>query len=257
MRRFECIVLLLASIISTNCTDKQTTPKTIWRTKQWVKVNKVHNHLSDVEQAQGWQLLFDGKTLNGWHLYQNPDATRFSAWNVDQGTLHCRATNPDKLHGDLITDHAYANYELYFEWRIAFRCNSGVFINVQENQGIAQTYQSGPEYQLLAPSHSDNQVPNKRPGCLWGFAPQKEMVEAKPAGSWNQSRILQNDGKIAFFLNGVQTAQEDLNSEAWAKSVAQSGFAEQPMFGKTTAGKIALQHWYFDVWFRNIKIREL
>lgn len=246
-----CVVLL------GSCKDDRVKEKVVWNTKKRALENQVHNQLLDVEKEAGWKLLFDGETLKGWHLYNDPESTASSMWRVKNGELHCNATNENKKHGDLVTDLAYENYELAFEWKIAHRGNSGVFINVQEKPQIPTTYQSGPEYQLLDPAHMDSGVALKRPGCLYGFAPQLNMVNPKPAGQWNHSRIKQQNGAIAFYLNGVQTATEDFNSAAWKQKVATSGFGNYPQFGIASKGKIALQNWYFEVWFRNMKIRKL
>ncbi|MEM7484929.1 MAG: DUF1080 domain-containing protein [Bacteroidota bacterium] len=235
--------------------DKKSENRT-WRTKKWVIENQVHNQLLDVEKEQGWALLFDGETLNGWHLYNNPDSTGFSAWEVRDGALFCNATDENKVFGDLVSDREYENYELVFDWQMSLRGNGGVFINVQESPEYRATYQTGPEYQLLEPSHMDTKTPMKRPGCLWGLSPQLNKVEAKATGQWNTTKIIQQNGKIEFYLNGKLTAKEDLTSKDWRDKVAVSGFKDMASFGKATRGKIALQNWYFDSWFRNMKIRE-
>ncbi|WP_435625717.1 3-keto-disaccharide hydrolase [Flagellimonas sp.] len=237
-------------------TDKKSEGAT-WRTKKWVAENQVHNQLLEIEKEQGWSLLFDGETLEGWHLYNKPDSTRFSAWEVRDGTLFCNATDENRVFGDLVTDKEYENYELVFEWQMGLRGNGGVFINVQESPDFRATYQTGPEYQLLEPAHSDTNTPMKRAGCLWGLSPQLNSVEAKPVGQWNTSKIIQQNGKIEFYLNGKLTAAEDFTSKEWADKIATSRFKDITGFGKATRGKIALQNWYFDSWFRNMKIREL
>ena len=250
-------LLLVFLFLCTSCKTDTPQKNQTWRTKKTAQENQVHNQLLDIEKQQGWQLLFDGKTLEGWHLYNTPDSTRFSAWEVRDGTLFCNATDESKVHGDLVTDAEYENYELVFDWQIAVRGNSGVFINVQESKDIPTAYQSGPEYQLLEPLHMDNSIPEKRPGCLYGFADQTVAVEAQPAGQWNTSRIVQQNGQIEFYLNGKLTAKEDFNAPDWKQQVAQTHFARYPQFGKATRGRIALQNWYFEVGFRNMKIREL
>jgi len=253
MKSYALLAALMA--LTLGCKKKRDTQQ--WQTKQLVEKNRVHNQLFAIEKEQGWQLLFDGESLDGWHLYNNADSTQFSAWQVKEGLLYCNATDERKIHGDLVTDAIYENYEFVFDWKIAIRGNSGVFINVQEQKEIPNTYSSGPEYQLLEPMHMDYSVPNKRPGTLWGFSPQLHEVAANPEGMWNTSTIKQKDGKIQFYLNGVLTVEEDFNSDDWKKRVKASGFASSPEFGAHTKGKIALQHWYFDVWFRNMKIRKM
>ena len=44
------------------------------------------NTLTDAQKAEGWQLLFDGTTKNGWHIYNN--RTDGAAWKVENGTLY-------------------------------------------------------------------------------------------------------------------------------------------------------------------------
>ena len=237
-------------------TDKKSESPT-WRTKRWVNENQVHNKLLDIEKEQGWTLLFDGRSLEGWHLFNKPDSTEFSAWEVRDGALFCNATDQSKVFGDLVTDKEYENYELIFEWQMGLRGNGGVFINVQESSEYRATYQTGPEYQLLEPAHSDTKTPLKRPGCLWGLSPQLNLVEAKSVGQWNTSKIVQQNGKVEFYLNGKLTAKEDFTSKEWMDKIALSNFKDSPNFGKATQGKIALQNWYFNAWFRNMKIKEL
>lgn len=250
------LYLALTCSIFLACKQKEKQVSTEWNTKAKAAQNKVHNQLLAIEKEQGWELLFDGKTLNGWHLYNNADATKDAAWQVKDGMLYCDAKNEDKVSGDLVTDRAYENYELTFEWKIAARGNSGVFINVQEQPEILNTYHSGPEYQMLDKDHMDYSNATKAPGCLYGFHEKLNKVSVKETWQWNTSTIIQNNGKVAFYLNGILTAQEDFTTKKWAEKVAATRFGAFPEFGKHIKGKIALQNWYFDVWFRNMKIRE-
>lgn len=243
-------ILLLASCKTENKKEGDQT----WRTKKAAVENATHNQLLDVEKEQGWELLFDGQTLNGWHLYNNPNAQ--SVWEVEDGTLHSNAKNESLTAGDLVTDKPYSNYELMLEWKVADNGNSGVFINVQELPEVPTAWQTGPEYQILGAAHMDYNVPEKRPGCLYAFLPQQNKVEIKN-GDWNKTRIKQVDGKIEFYLNGVLTATEDLSAPEWDQKIAETHLSQYPEFGKAIEGKISLQYWYFETWFRNIKIREL
>lgn len=251
------LYLIAITFLVYSCSQKNKKEAPQWNTKKLALENQEHNQLLEIEAEQGWQLLFDGKTLGGWHLYNNPDSTLFSAWEVKDGLLHCDATDENKVFGDLVTNKAYENYELTFEWQMALRGNGGVFINVQESPEFPATYRTGPEYQLLEPAHSDTQTPKKQAGSLWGVSEQSNPAVAKSTGQWNSSKIIQKDGKIEFYLNGILTAEEDFNSAAWKSKLRKSNFAENPDFGKVAKGKIALQNWYFDSWFRNMKIREL
>lgn len=218
--------------------------------------NDQPNQLSAREKKENWQLLFDGKTLTGWHVYNRGRVP--SAWVVQNGELYCRPIFDKTEHGDLISDQSFRNYDFVFEWKISAGGNSGVFINVREQKDIPTAWASGPEYQLLENSHPDYAIsPTKRAGTLYGFYPPKNPVDPKPAGQWNQSRIKQVDGKIEFYLNGVLTAQEDLSSPHWKALVAKSNFKTFPHFGAYRQGHIALQDWSKGIAFRNVKIRSL
>ncbi|WP_293945108.1 MULTISPECIES: 3-keto-disaccharide hydrolase [unclassified Sphingobacterium] len=213
------------------------------------------NTLSEKEQEEGWQLLFDGTTLNNWHTYNNEKKVP-TAWVVRNGTIYCDPNNQSQKY-DLVSNSDYKNYEFKFEWKLEKEGNSGIFVNVQERPDINATYHSGPEYQLLADSHPDFDKPLKRAGCLYTFLPQQNFVNTKAKDDWNQSSIVQKDGKITFYLNGTATAEMDFNSQKWQDLVKHSTFKDFPEFGKHTSGKLALQDWSRGVSFRNLKIKQL
>jgi hypothetical protein len=216
------------------------------------------NILSSNEKEEGWQLLFDGKTTDGWHLYNEGKVA--STWIVADGILKCDPQTKQVTHGDLVTDRSFTNYDLKFEWSITEAGNSGVFINVQEDTAYVRAWVTGPEYQLLdnanVKDHNYND-PKRMSGALYGLVEIKNNAKPHAAGEWNQGRIMQQDGKITYWLNDVITAEEDLKSARWKQIVDSSGLAKYPAFGKATSGKIALQEWAKGVSFRNIKIREL
>jgi len=214
---------------------------------------KHDNALTDEEKKEGWVLLFDGRSMQGWHLYNN---YKSATWSVKDGELIC---GPDKRleHGDLVTDKEYTNYDLRFDWKINKEGNSGVFIDVQERPDIPATYASGPEYQILEVSHADYADPVKRSGVIFNLTRQLNPVNQRPAGEWNESRILQQNGRVEFYLNGVLTTQQDFRSATWTDSVARTNFNKYPEFGKHVSGHIALQDWFKAVSFKNLRIREL
>jgi hypothetical protein len=213
-----------------------------------------NNQLTDKEKKDGWVLLFDGQSTDGWHLFHN-DSVK-SNWIAKNGELSCN-TDYHLEHRDIVSDKEFENFDLTFEWKIALAGNSGVFIDVLERPDMPSTWASGPEYQLLEKSNPDYETPNKRSGCIFGFAPPINPADSKPQGEWNQSRIRQINGKIEFYLNGVLTAQQDLLSAAWPEMISHTNFKNYPEFGKHTKGHIALQYWLKGISFRNIKIKEL
>src|SRR6186997_2963743 len=101
------------------------------------------NTLSSKEKKQGWKLLFDGTTMNGWRVYQNK---KVDDWDVKNGELYCK-TEGVTQRADLITNDKYENFELQIDWKIAPKENGGIIYMVTEENGA--TYESGPEYQLI------------------------------------------------------------------------------------------------------------
>ncbi len=216
------------------------------------------NSLTIQERSEGWVLLFDGKTSNGWHEYNKKGAS--SVWHAKDGALICDQEVKKTEPADLVSDKTYSNFDLRFEWKISKAGNSGVFINVVEDTAYARVWMSGPEYQILDNTNvADHNFgdPKRQAGSLYGLVPIKNKATAKPYTEWNQSRIVQQNGKISFWLNDVLSVEEDLTSEQWRQLVDSSSLGKYPGFGKATSGRIGLQDWAKGVAFRNIKIKEL
>lgn len=221
------------------------------------QTSSVPNKLSDAEKNEGWILLFDGLSTNGWHVYNKGKAIK--SWTVSNGELVCNAiqdTAKTEVQ-DLVTDSSYANFELVFEWNITAGGNSGVFINVVEQPDLPTVWTSGPEFQLLDPMHNDYKDMKRRSGSLFGFLAAKDSIPEKPAGEWNKGRIRQMNGRAEFFVNEVATVKQDFTISSWQDTIAKTYFKNFPAFGKETKGHIALQDWNKGVKFRNIKLRPL
>ncbi len=245
MKKQQTIVKLLASVSIT------------WFLLGCTNHSEQHNILSDQENKDGWKLLFDGSSTKGWHIFNKGEIA--SAWSADSGKLVCNPHAKNVKHGDLVTDKEYENFDLSFEWKISKAGNSGVFINVQERPDLGTTFSTGPEYQLLDDKNMEPEYLKEishRAASIFGVIPNSSNSIPK-SGEWNQSRVLQGNGKLTFWLNGVQTVQVDLKSDNWKKRVAASSMSQFPEFGIATKGHIALQDWTNGVAFRDIKIKEL
>ena len=204
------------------------------------------NTLTAAEQKAGWRLLFDGKSTAGWRGFKAaaPDA----GWTVKDGALM-----PDpKTSKDIMTKDEFANFELDFEWKISPKGNSGVMFHVIE-QGD-ETYQSGPEYQIL--DNSRGERPLEQAGGLYAlYAPSMDMT--KPVGEFNQARIIVDHGRVQHWLNGMMVAEYDMGSADFKAKVAGSKFKAWPQFASSPTGHIALQNHGNAVAFRNLKIKVL
>lgn len=212
------------------------------------------NTLTKKEKKEGWTLLFDGKSTAGWRTFNTSGAG--AAWKIEDGALTLESKAKEG-RGDLLTDKSYENYEFTIEWKISNCGNSGVIFNVIEDPKYSATYVTGPEMQVLDNTcHPDAKIIKHRAGDLYDLiSVSKETV--KPAGEWNVAKIVSDHGKMQFWLNGEQLVTFTMHDAAWDAMVAESKFKSMPDFGKATGGHIALQDHGDQVWYRNIKIREL
>jgi hypothetical protein len=212
------------------------------------------NTLSRKEKDEGWKLLFDGKTTQGWRNY-NSDGIG-AAWKVADGTLYLD-TSAGAKGGDLITDGQYENFELTLEWKISNCGNSGVMFNVMEDKKYHSVWLTGPEMQILDNScHPDAKIHKHRAGDLYDLiACSTETVN--PAGEWNTARLVSRNGSYEFWLNGTRVVQFTMHTPEWKAMVRESKFRDMPDFGTSTKGHLSLQDHGDKVWFKNIKIKLL
>ena len=216
------------------------------------------NKLDAREQADGWKLLFDGRTKNGWHVYNKKSDG--SAWRVADGALFLdpKAKGPEgEGGGDIISDQEFENFHLKLEWKLEPGGNSGLIIQAQEDPKYRYAWVTGPEIQIIDnDGHADAKNKKHRAGDLYDLvAATPETV--KPIGEWNLMEVVQKNGTLELFLNGskvVTTTQWDDN---WTKLIAESKFRAMPDFGKFRKGRISLQDHGNAVYFRNIKIQPL
>jgi hypothetical protein len=210
---------------------------------------------------QQWTYLFNGKDLEGWHVY-NKGKQNFNGWYVSDGVLVFDPANrTDATNADLVTDQPFTSFELDLEWMISEKGNSGVFWGVIEEDQYDYTYETGPEVQVLDDNwteYIEERGNIQRAGSIFNVMAPSDIV-SKPAGQWNHFLIhidhTLNEGFVIF--NGVETLSFPVNGPEWEELIAGSGFKDWPGFGKAQTGHIALQDHGSQVAYRNIKIREL
>src|SRR6202012_83208 len=161
-------------------------------------------------------------------------------WTVSDGVLKLDPSVKDG-RGDIVTAKEYENFELSIDWNIAEEGNSGIMFNGQEDKAYVNTYITGPEYQLLDDKKAeDNKQPNHLAASLYDIiAPAKEVEN--PAGQWNHTVIRLQNGKLTFWLNGVQTVKTQLWDANWDAMVAKSKFKDWKGFAAFHKGHISLQ----------------
>ena len=217
------------------------------------------NTLTPKEKEDGWTLLFDGKSMDGWRKCNSTEmATNWTiddqAMKVSQGQRKGSGQGGDILFGA----KKFGNFELSIDWKIAKEGNSGIFFNIVEYPG-QPIYYAAPEIQVLDNwDASDNKLANHLAGSLYDMLPALPQ-NAKPAGQWNTIVIRVKDGKVTHTQNGEKVCEYELWTPAWYEMVAKSKFKDWQGFkeGPAKEGYIGLQDHGYDCWFRNIKIRVL
>jgi hypothetical protein len=207
------------------------------------------NTLTPAEKKEGFVLLFDGKTLDGWHVYHKKEA--ITGWKIANDAI-TRAGED----GDLITDKEYGDFELRIDWKISPKGNSGILYRGSETE--EHFYFTAPEYQVLDnEGHPDGKNgPTRWAGANYALiAPSQTVV--KPVGEWNSARIIARGAHVEHWLNGVKIVEYELWSPEWKALVAGSKFKQWPSYGMSKSGHIGLQDHGADVAFKNIKIKVL
>jgi hypothetical protein len=206
------------------------------------------NTLASHHAQAGWELLFDGATLDGWRGFR--DATLPGGWAVVDGELTRVGGG-----GDIMTVGEFGDFELVLDWKVEPGGNSGIFFRVSTEAD--RTYESGPEMQVLDDAmHADGRSRLTAAGSNFGLHPAPAGI-VRPAGEWNTARIIAQGPHVEHWLNGSLVVEYELRSPEWEALVAASKFAEWPMYGRARTGHIALQDHGDRVAFRNIKIRRL
>ncbi len=219
------------------------------------------NQLTAEEVKDGWILMFNGQTSDGWRGYNKP-AFPDSGWVIEDGTLRCVGSGKGEAGGkggDIIFDKKFKDFNLKLDWKISEGGNSGIFYLAQElsNEPV---WKSACEMQILDnEKHIDGKLGkdgNRQAGSLYDLIPAKPQ-NAKPAGEWNTVEIIVYQGTVVHKMNGETVLEYHLETPDWNKMIAESKFKEFPEFGKYKEGFICLQDHGNDVWYKNIKIKSL
>jgi len=229
------------------------------------------NTLTAQEKADGWKLLWDGKTTAGWH---SPKGDEFptSSWSLQNGEMKIISSGnaESQAGGDIITSARYANFELTADFKTTTGCNSGIKIFVQPNLSPIDKVTGKPaavgsaiglEFQVLDDeNHPDAKLGrdgDRKLGSLYDLIPAPKDKKVMPVGEWNHARILSQGKHVEFWLNGEKTVEFDRGSAAFREAVALSKFKNIPEFGEWADGHILLQEHGSVASFRNVKLREL
>ena len=215
-----------------------------------------HNTLTDEEIAAGWALLFDGETLNGWKDYNGTTLTQ--PWHVVNGCIQAKGEGSDE-DGYIVTTKEYENFELYWEWKLSKGGNSGMLYHVVERPIFKVPYVTGPEYQLLDDPNFPETIQDwQKLGADYAMhVPDKSLMKVNPAGKWNNSKIVFDNGHVEHWLNGVKILEFEAWSDDWFKRKNSGKWEDAPEYGLARKGLLCLQDHGYPASFRNIKLKEL
>ena len=225
------------------------------------QANCIDNTISEEERAKGWQLLWDGKTTAGW---RGAKLKEFPAhgWEIADGMLKVLKSGGGESTngGDIVTIKKYRNFELSVDFKITQGANSGIkyFVDTELNRGAGSSI--GCEFQILDDKmHPDAKLGvkgNRTLGSLYDLIPAPQN---KPFRNnfFNTARIVVKDRKVEHYLNDVKIVEYERGTQMWNALVNFSKYNVWPEFGNAAEGHILLQDHGDEVWFKNLKIKEL
>lgn len=208
-----------------------------------------------------WIVLFDGSGTDEWRSY-GKEGFPEKGWTIEDGALLVMGSGRGEAGGggDIISKRKFSNFELELEWKVSEGGNSGIFYLAQELPG-EPIWKSAPEMQILDNMrHIDGKLGkdgNRQAGSLYDLIPAVPQ-NSRPAGEWNHVKVIVYKGTVVHWMNGENVLEYHLWTDDWKNMVLNSKFKDYEWFLNTAEeGHIGLQDHGDDVWFRNIRVKEL
>lgn len=234
------------------------------------QISYLKNQLTNREIREGWKLLWDGKTTNGWRGAKI-DKFPENGWQINDGELVVEENGGHESTngGDIVTIKKYKDFILEVDFKFVKGANSGIkyFVDTELNMGKGSSI--GCEYQIL----DDKEHPDAKAGVagnrtlasLYDLITADPKLHAPDQGNnkrvnhygWNRARIVVKDKKVEHYLNGIKVVEYERRTQMWKALVAYSKYSVWPNFGEAEKGHILLQDHGNEVSFKNIKIKEL
>ena len=222
---------------------------------------KKDNALTKAEEAEGWELLFDGVNTDKWKTFNDTALT--NGWHAVDGCLQAPGDGSD-ASGYIVTKKQYENFILDWDWKLTKGGNSGMLYHVVENPYFEVPYVTGPEYQLIDNEGWEEQnAPNKleewqKLGCDYAMhLPDYSKMKVNPVGEWNNSRIVFDNGHVEHWLNGQKILEFEAWTDDWFEKKGAGKWENAPEYGLARRGVICLQDHGYPASFKNLKIKEL
>jgi hypothetical protein len=221
--------------------------------------NQPDNTLTPKEQKEGWKLLWDGKTLNGW-VSNKDGVVPQKGWTIKDSELIVDFGG-NKGGGDLVTEKEFKNFILEVDFKLTPGANSGIKYFIQPYKSGKGFSNVGCEYQVLDDVlHPDAKLGIN--GCrtlasLYDLIPADKAKPFNGVNQWNHARIEVRGEKVAHYLNGTKVVEYVRGTPEWKAVVATSKFAKEKGFGEYATGHFLLQEHGNEVHYKNIKVKEL
>jgi len=200
--------------------------------------------------AQNYTNLLQDKSLRHWTLPNGNPVEE--GWSFDpDGALHLVGKGDN-----ILTQGEYQNFDLWFDFRISEKGNSGIKYRVQKYE----TSWLGPEYQIQDDAAFPNQEAKHNTASLYDLVDRSNPIFERrylPINDWNVGRIIVQDNRIRHWMNGNLIIDEHTESPHFSDAVHASKFKDTEGFGKNCSGKIMLTDHGTEVWYRNVYIRNL
>ncbi|MFO8001023.1 MAG: DUF1080 domain-containing protein [Marinilabilia sp.] len=235
------------------------------------EVSYLKNQLTESEKADGWKLLWDGKTTDGWRGAKLDDFPE-KGWSINDGILRVHDSGGEEAAhgGDIVTEKKYENFIMEVDFSLTKGANSGIkyFVDTELNEGEGSSI--GCEFQILDDEHHPDAKQgvegNRTLASLYDLItanglefnpnlPTKKYVNGYD--HWNRARIVVDGKDVQHYLNGIKVVEYKRDTQMWRALVAYSKYSDWPDFGENKRGHLLLQDHGDKVEFKNIKIKEL
>ncbi len=214
------------------------------------------NKLTTQEAEEGWVLLFDGESLDGWRDYHGEGIA--SPWKAEKGSLTALGQGSDST-GYIVSENQYENFILTFDWKISEGGNSGILYHVVERPEYKVPYVTGPEYQVIDDIGFPEELEEwQKAGADYAmYVCDNDKKQVKKAGSWNTSKIVFDNGHVEHWLNGEKVLEFEAWTDDWFERKSSGKWDFAPEYGLARSGHLALQDHGSRVWYKNMKLKEL
>ncbi|MEI6248837.1 MAG: DUF1080 domain-containing protein, partial [Verrucomicrobiota bacterium] len=186
-------------------------------------------------------------------------------WTIEKGQLHTAASGGKEsaAAGDIITIARYKQFEISVDFKLTKGANSGLKYYVQPdlNQGAGSAF--GLEFQMLDDAvHPDAKLGrdgNRTVSSLYDLITAQNK-RANPIGQWNNAYVITKGTKVEHWFNGRLVIAYDRSTQEFRDLVGKSKYADPKYgknFGEWADGHILLQEHGDEVWFKNVKLRDL